>query len=74
MNIDFSMTEINLPLICGIVLLLQGICLLVMQNPFKNIRKFKAKDYIIFVLILCFVIIGVVLTAIGVGMAANLLM
>lgn len=73
MNIDFSMTGINLALICGIALLLQGICFLIMQNPFKNIKKFRARDYIIFALVLCFNIAGVVLTVIGVVNAVSLL-
>lgn len=73
MNIDFSMTGINLALICGIALLLQGICFLMMQNPFKNIKKFKVRDYIIFALILCFVIAGITLTVIGSVIAAGLI-
>lgn len=73
MNIDFSMTGINLALICGIALLLQGICFLMMQNPFKNIKKFKVRDYIIFALILCFVIAGIALTVIGIVTAAGLI-
>jgi hypothetical protein len=73
MNIDFSMTGINLALICGIALLLQGICFLMMQNPFKNIKKFKVRDYIIFALILCFVIAGIALTVIGSVTAAGLI-
>jgi len=73
MNIDFSMTGINLALICGIALLLQGICFLMMQNPFKNIKKFKVRDYIIFALILCFVIAGITLTVIGSVTAAGLI-
>ena len=73
MNIDFSMTGINLALICGIALLLQGICFLIMQNPFKNIKKFKVRDYIIFALILCFVIAGITLTVIGSVTAAGLI-
>lgn len=73
MNIDFSMTGINLALICGIALLLQGICFLMMQNPFKNIKKFKVRDYIIFALILCFVIAGIALTVIGAVTAAGLI-
>jgi len=73
MNIDFSMTGINLAQICGIALLLQGICFLMMQNPFKNIKKFKVRDYIIFALILCFVIAGITLTVIGSVTAAGLI-
>lgn len=73
MNIDFSMTGINLALICGIALLLQGICFLMMQNPFKNIKKFKVRDYIIFALILGFVIAGIALTVIGTVTAAGLI-
>ena len=73
MNIDFSMTGINLALVCGIALLLQGICFLMMQNPFKNIKKFRARDYFIFALILCFIVAGAVVTVIGIVNAGGLL-
>lgn len=73
MNIDFSMTGINLALVCGIVLLLQGICFLMMQNPFRNIKKFRVRDYIIFALILCFIVAGAVVTVIGIVNAVGLL-
>lgn len=46
--IDFTMTGLNLCLIIGIVLLLQGVCFLLMQNPFRKIRKFGVRDYILF--------------------------
>ena len=71
--IDFSMTGINLALVCGIALLLQGICFLMMQNPFKNIKKFRTRDYIIFALILCFIVAGAVVTVIGIVNAVGLL-
>ena len=63
--IDFTMTGLNLCLIIGIVLLLQGICFLLMQNPFKKIRKFGVRDYILFALILCITIAGIVCTVIA---------
>lgn len=63
--IDFTMTGLNLLLIIGIVLLLQGVCFLIMQNPFKNFRKFGVRDYILFALILCFVVAGIVCTVLG---------
>ena len=63
--IDFTMTGLNLCLIIGIVLLLQGICFLLMQNPFKNIRKFGVRDYILFALILCITVAGIACTVIG---------
>lgn len=64
--IDFTMTGINICLLIGIVLLLQGVCFLFMQNPFKNIKKFGVRDYIILVLILCFMVVGVLLTIFGI--------
>ena len=67
------MTGINLALVCGIALLLQGICFLMMQNPFKNIKKFRVRDYIIFALILCFIVAGAVVTVIGIVNAVGLL-
>ena len=42
--IDFTMNGINICLLIGIVLLLQGICFLFMQNPFKNIKKFGVRE------------------------------
>lgn len=63
--IDFSMTGLNLLLIIGIVLLLQGICFLIMQNPFQKIHKFGVRDYILFALILCFIVAGIVCTVLG---------
>ena len=71
--IDFTMSGINICLLIGIVLLLQGICFLVMQNPFKNLKKFGVRDYIIFSLILCFVVAGIVLTVLGVINAVGLI-
>lgn len=63
--IDFTMTGLNLCLIIGIVLLLQGVCFLLMQNPFRKIRKFGVRDYILFALILCITVSGIVCTVIG---------
>lgn len=63
--IDFTMTGLNLCLIIGIVLLLQGVCFLLMQNPFRKIRKFGVRDYILFALILCITVVGIVCTVIG---------
>ena len=71
--IDFTMNGINICLLIGIVLLLQGICFLFMQNPFKNIKKFGVRDYIIFALILCFVVVGIVLTVLGIINAVGLI-
>lgn len=64
--IDFTMNGINICLLLGIVLLLQGICFLIMQNPFKRIKKFGVRDYIIFALILCFIIVGITVTIFGI--------
>lgn len=71
--IDFSMTGLNLLLIIGIVLLLQGICFLIMQNPFQKIRKFGVRDYILFALILCFIVAGIVCTVLGTIQAFQLI-
>lgn len=71
--IDFTMTGLNLLLIIGIVLLLQGICFLIMQNPFRKIRKFGVRDYILFALILCFIVAGIVCTVLGTIQAVQLI-
>ena len=71
--IDFTMNGINICLLMGIVLLLQGICFLFMQNPFKNFKKFGVRDYILFALILCFVVAGIVLTILGIINAVGMI-
>ncbi len=73
MNIDFSMTGINFFLLCGILLILQGVCFLIMQNPFKRIKKFGVRDYIILALIMSLVVAGIVLTIMGIISAVPLL-
>lgn len=71
MGIDFSMTGLNISLLLGVVLLLQGICLLVLQNPIKKIKKFTVRDYIILGLIICFMIGGIILTVSGITSALS---
>ncbi len=73
MNIDFTMTGLSLSLICGILLILQGVCFLIMQNPFKKIKKFGVRDYIILAVIACFIVVGIVLTVLGIVSAAPML-
>lgn len=65
MKIDFSMTGLNLPILFGLVLLLQSICVLIMQNPIKRIHNFTARDYVVLAINICIGILGVVLTTIG---------
>ncbi len=64
--IDFTMGGLNLALLIGIVILLQGICLFFMQNPFKKIKHFEIRDFIIFGIILVMITLGAVLTAVGI--------
>lgn len=65
MRIDFTMGGINLMLLIGIVILLQGICFLIMQNPFKKIKRFSARDFILFGIIICLITVGLALTVVG---------
>ena len=48
MKIDFSMSGLNTSLFVVLLLLLEGVCVLILQNPFKNYRHFVLKDFIIF--------------------------
>lgn len=73
MGIDFTMTGLNLCLLIGVVLLLLGVCLLIMQNPIKNKNKMTVRDYIILAFILCCVIGGIVLTVLGFIDAFNII-
>lgn len=65
MKIDFTMTGLNLSLLFGLVLVLQTICVLIMQNPFKHIRKFTARDFIVFAINICIGVLGIVLIVTG---------
>ena len=70
--IDFTMGGLNLTLLIGVVLLLQGICLFFMQNPIKKLKHFEIRDFIIFGIILVMITLGVALTVIGIMTAVNL--
>ena len=70
--IDFTMGGLNLTLLIGVVLLLQGVCLFFMQNPFKKIKHVEIRDFIIFGIILVMITLGVALTVIGITSAVNL--
>ena len=66
MKIDYTMNGLNILLLCGVVILFTGICFLVMQNPFRNIKKFRAKDYILFGVTLAMICAGIVCTVLGI--------
>lgn len=66
MKIDYTMNGLNILLLCGVVILFTGICFLVMQNPFRNIKKFRVKDYILFGVILAMICAGIVCTVLGI--------
>ena len=70
--IDFTMGGLNLTLLIGVVLLLQGVCLFFMQNPIKKVKHFEIRDFIIFGIILVMITLGVALTVIGITSAVNL--
>lgn len=70
--IDFTMGGLNLTLLIGVVLLLQGVCLFFMQNPFKKIKHFEIRDFIIFGIILVMITLGVALTVVGITTAVKL--
>ncbi len=72
MMIDFTMGGLNLTLLIGVVLLLQGVCLFFMQNPFKKIKHFEIRDFIIFGIILVMITLGVALTVVGITSAVKL--
>ena len=70
--IDFTMGGLNLTLLIGVVLLLQGVCLFFMQNPIKKIKHFEIRDFIIFGIILVMITLGVALTVGGITYAVKL--
>ena len=70
--IDFTMGGLNLTLLIGVVLLLQGVCLFFMQNPIKRIKHFEIRDFIIFGIILVMITLGVALTVVGITTAVKL--
>ncbi len=65
MGIDFTMTGMNFLFFLGIALVLQGICILVLQNPIKRWKHFVVKDFIIFGFSLLILIGGIVATVFG---------
>lgn len=66
MGIDFSMSGLNMALIAGLALMLEGVCVLVLQNPLKNHKHFVVRDYIILGIALAAVIGGFVSLVIGI--------
>ena len=72
MEIDFTMGGLNICLLIGIVVLLEGICLFVFQNPVKKFKRFSVRDFIIFGIILSLVLVGITLTTVGIVSAINI--
>ena len=72
MGIDFTMGGLNICLLMGIVVLLEGICLFVFQNPLKKFKRFSVRDIIIFGIILSLVLVGITLTTVGIVSAINI--
>ncbi len=72
MKIDFTMGGLNIILLIGIVILLQGLCLLFMQNPFKKIKRFCLRDYILLGIILVLIVVGIICVVIGILNAVKL--
>lgn len=66
MKIDFTMSGMNFLLFFGIALVLQSICILVLQNPIKKWHRFVAKDFIIFSFSLLMLVGGIVATIFGI--------
>lgn len=73
MKIDFTMGGLNIMLLIGIVVLLQGFCLLFMQNPFKKIKHFGIRDYILLGVILVLIVVGIVCVVSGILSAGKLI-
>ena len=72
MGIDFTMGGLNICLLMGIVVLLEGICLFVFQNSVKKFKRFSVRDFIIFGIILSLVLVGITLTTVGIVSAINI--
>lgn len=66
MRIDFTMSGMNFLLFFGIALVLQSVCILVLQNPLKKWSHFVVKDFIIFGFSLLMLVGGIVATVFGV--------
>lgn len=66
MKIDFTMSGMNFLLFFGIVLILQSVCILVLQNPLKKWNHFVVKDFIIFGFSILMLVGGIVATVFGI--------
>ena len=66
MKIDFTMSGMNFLLFVGLALILQSVCILVLQNPLKKWNHFVVKDFIIFVFSLLMLVGGIVATVFGI--------
>lgn len=73
MKIDFTMGGLNIMLLIGIVILLQGFCLLFLQNPFKKIKHFGVRDFIILGVILALIVVGIICVVGGILSAGKLI-
>ena len=73
MKIDFTMSGMNFLLFFGVALILQSICILVLQNPLKKWNHFVVKDFIIFGFSLLMLVGGIILTVFGVIKAVPLM-
>lgn len=65
-KIDFTMSGMNFLLFLGIALILQSVCILVLQNPLKKWNHFVVKDFIIFGFSLLMLVGGIVATVFGI--------
>ena len=72
-KIDFTMSGMNFLLFFGIALILQSVCILVLQNPLKKWSHFVVKDFIIFGFSLLMLVGGIILTVFGVIKAVPLM-
>ena len=66
MKIDFTMSGMNFLLFFGIALILQSVCILVLQNPLKKWNHFVVKDFIIVGFSLLMLVGGIVATVFGI--------
>lgn len=65
-KIDFTMSGMNFLLFFGIALILQSVCILILQNPLKKWNHFVVKDFIIFGFSLLMLVGGIVATVFGI--------
>lgn len=73
MSVDFTMSGMNFLLFLGLALILQSVCILVLQRPHKRWNHFVAKDFIIFGFTLFMLVCGVTLFVIGLVKAVPLM-